>query len=416
MSDGASPGARAAGDPSASGRDPGYIRARVKKPSPLPILFIIVFIDLLGFGMVMPLMARYARELGAPVEYIGLLFTGYSAMQFVFAPLWGRLSDRVGRRPVLLVSIALSAVAFFLSGLSRTFLALLLTRLFAGAATANIAIAQAYVADVTAPEDRARGMGVIGAAFGLGFVLGPPIGGLLAGLHLGAPFFGAAALALLNGTAAFFILPEPLARKERAAPTSRLEELREAFARPGFPRLLVFYFLIVFAFSAMESTFTLLAADRYGLSDRQVGYVFGFIGVVMVIVQGGLVGRLSRRFGEVVMLASGASLMVIGLGSLPYAGGVPGLLAACVPLAVGQGFAQPAVTSLISRLAAAESQGGSLGLGQSVAAIGRIVGPESGTYTFKQSMAWPYLGGAAVMLAASIIGWTIKPPPRARRA
>ncbi|HZZ85285.1 MAG TPA: MFS transporter [Anaeromyxobacteraceae bacterium] len=390
----------------------------MKKPSPLPILFIIVFIDLLGFGMVMPLMARYARELGAPVEYIGLLFTGYSAMQFIFAPLWGRLSDRVGRRPVLLASIVLSAVAFFLSGLSRTFLALLLTRLFAGAATANIAIAQAYVADVTAPEDRARGMGIIGAAFGLGFVLGPPIGGLLAGLHLGAPFFGAAALSLLNGVAAFFILPEPHQRAPGAHPraTGRLEELREAFGRPGFPRLLVFYFLIVFAFSAMESTFTLLAADRYGLSDRQVGYVFGFIGVVMVIVQGGLVGRLSRRYGEVAMLGTGAALMVVGLGSLPYAGGVPGLLAACVPLAVGQGFAQPAVTSLISRLAAAESQGGSLGLGQSVAAIGRIVGPESGTYTFKQSMAWPYLGGAAVMLAATIIGWTIKAPSRARGA
>jgi len=389
----------------------------VKKPSPLPILFIIVFVDLLGFGMVMPLMARYARELGAPVEYIGLLFTGYSAMQFIFAPLWGRLSDRIGRRPVLLFSIVLSAVAFFLSGLSRTFLALLLTRLFAGGATANIAIAQAYVADVTAPEDRARGMGIIGAAFGLGFVLGPPIGGLLAGLHLGAPFFGAAALSLLNGVAAYFILPEPHQRKEGAHPqVRRLEELRLAFARPGFARLLIFYFLMVFAFSAMESTFTLLAADRYGLSDRQVGYVFGFMGVVMVIVQGGLVGRLARRFGEVVMLGTGAGLMVVGLGTLPYAGGVPGLLAACVPLAVGQGFAQPAVTSLISRLAAQEAQGGSLGIGQSVAAMGRIVGPESGTYSFKQSVAWPYLGGAAVMLAATIIGWTIKAPPRQRGA
>ncbi|BDG09294.1 MFS transporter [Anaeromyxobacter paludicola] len=390
----------------------------MKKPSPLPILFIIVFIDLLGFGMVMPLMSRYARELGAPVEYIGLLFTGYSAMQFVFAPLWGRLSDRVGRRPVLLASIVLSAVAFLFSGLARTFLALLLTRLFAGAATANVAIAQAYVADVTTPEDRARGMGIIGAAFGLGFVLGPPVGGLLAGVHLGAPFFGAAGLSLLNGVAAFFILPEPHQRREGAhAPgVRRLEELREAFSRPGFARLLVFYFLVIFAFSAMESTFTLLAADRYGLTDRQVGYVFGFIGVVMVVVQGGLVGRLSRRFGEVPMLGTGAALMVVGLGALPYAGGVPGLLAACVPLAVGQGFAQPAVSSLISRLAAQEAQGGSLGIGQSVAAIGRIVGPETGTYTFKQSMAWPYLGGAAVMLVATVIGWTIKGPGPARSA
>jgi len=381
--------------------------------SSLAILFIIVFIDLLGFGMVMPLMARYARELGAPVQYIGGVFALYSLMQFIFAPLWGRLSDRIGRRPVLLVSIFMTAVAFLATGLARSFLVLLLTRAFAGAATANIAIAQAYVADVTAPEERAKGMGLIGAGFGLGFVLGPPVGGILAELHLGAPFFGAALLSLVNGIAAFSILPEPERREATehgAAPDRRIREVLAALRRPEFGKLLTYYFLVILAFSGMEATFTLLAADRYGLSDRQVGLVFGFIGVIMVVVQGGLVGRLSRQLGEVKLLAGGAALMVLGLAALPYAGGMGRLLAACVPLAIGQGLAQPSVASLISRYARSQAQGGSLGIGQSAAAMGRIVGPFLGGYVFKFSPLYTYLGGAVVMAAAAVLATTVREP------
>ncbi|HEY6106500.1 MAG TPA: MFS transporter, partial [Anaeromyxobacteraceae bacterium] len=165
----------------------------------LAILFVIVFIDLLGFGMVVPLLQLYARELHAPIAHVGLVSTGYSAMQLAFAPVWGRLSDRVGRRPMLLGSIAMTAVAFALTGSARSFAWLVCARLFAGAATANIAIAQAYVADVTTPENRARGMGVIGAAFGLGFVFGPFLGGVLSAHGLGVPFYVAGALAALNG-------------------------------------------------------------------------------------------------------------------------------------------------------------------------------------------------------------------------
>jgi MFS family permease len=183
----------------------------------LAILFVIVFVDLLGFGMVMPVMALYAQQLGAPVTSTGLLSTGYSLMQFVFAPIWGRLSDRVGRRPVLLVSIFMTAAAFLVYGLAGSFAVLLGSRLFAGAATANIAIARAYVADVTAPQDRARGMGLIGAAFGLGFVLGPVAGGLLAHVSLATPGLAAAGLAAVNGVAALLALPEPERRSVRAA-------------------------------------------------------------------------------------------------------------------------------------------------------------------------------------------------------
>ncbi len=232
----------------------------MKNRSALGILFVVVFVDLLGFGMVIPVMPLYAERLGASAAWTGLLSTGYSAMQFVFAPIWGRLSDRIGRRPVLLVSIVMTALAFLLYGLAGSFAVLLVSRLFAGAATANIAIARAFVADVTPPEGRAKGMGIIGAAFGLGFVLGPAIGGILSHHSLALPGLAAAALAALNGVAAYFILPEPEQRTVREA-RRRATGSPRFFAemrRPGIRRIVLVYFLTVLAFSAMEATYAFL--------------------------------------------------------------------------------------------------------------------------------------------------------------
>jgi MFS transporter, DHA1 family, tetracycline resistance protein len=391
----------------------GYIAAHVKTRRSLAILFIIVFIDLLGFGMVIPVMALYAERLGAPADQIGWLMTGYSAMQFVFTPIWGRLSDRYGRRPLLLVSIVMTAAAFLGYAIAPSFHWLLVSRLFAGAATANIAIAQAYIADVTPPEGRARGMGLIGAAFGLGFILGPAMGGLLSSVSLALPGYAAALLAALNGVAAFFILPEPAARVEghrRARFLALLEEL----AKPGIRRLIVMYFLAILAFSGMEATFALLAAHRYNLDSTHVSYVFAFIGVVVTVVQGGLIGPLTRRFGERALLVVGLIAQCVGLAALPLAGGMAGLLTACVPLAFGSGLTTPALTSLISRSAAADDQGGTLGIGQSAAALGRVVGPISATNAFdKLWFAAPYFGGAFIMLVAAAIGSTLRRPERA---
>jgi MFS transporter, DHA1 family, tetracycline resistance protein len=389
----------------------------VKNRSALAILFVIVFIDLLGFGMVIPVMSLYAERLGAPDSQIGWLMTGYSAMQFVFTPIWGRLSDRLGRRPLLLVSIGMTAVGFLGYALAPDFRWLLASRLFAGMATANIAIAQAYIADVTPPEGRARGMGLIGAAFGLGFVLGPASGGLLSSISLSAPGYAAAALAALNGVAAFFILPEPPARSMVAAHRPRFPRLIEELAKPGIRRLIVIYLLAVLAFSGMEATFALLAAHRYRLDQRHVSYVFAFIGVIVTVVQGGLIGPLTRRFGERTLLVTGLLLQAAGLLALPYAVGMTGLLAACFPLAFGSGLFTPSVSSLLSRSARAEDQGGTLGIGQSAAALGRIAGPISATQAYQYVwFAAPYVGGAALMLATAAIGSTLRRAPDAAAA
>jgi len=385
----------------------------VKNRSALGILFVVVFVDLLGFGMVIPVMPLYAERLGASAAWTGLLSTGYSAMQFVFAPIWGRLSDRIGRRPVLLASIAMTALAFLLYGLAGSFAVLLASRLFAGAATANIAIARAFVADVTPPEGRAKGMGLIGAAFGLGFVLGPAIGGVLSHRSLALPGLAAAGLAALNGIAAFFVLPEPEQRTVREeAARNRFAAFFSEMGRPGIRRVILIYFLTVLAFSAMEATYAFLSRQRYGIDEAHVSWLFAYIGVIVVVVQGGLIGRLSKAFGEKRLLVAGLVLQAVALAALPFAGSVAGLMIATAPLAVGSGLSQPALSSLLSRLAREHDQGGTLGIGESAAAFGRIIGPEAGTWTFgRWSMAVPYLGGAALMAVAALVGSTVRGRP-----
>ncbi len=379
--------------------------------SPLGIVFTTVVIDLVGFGIVLPILPLWAETFGASPTQIGLLTASYAVMQLLFAPIWGRLSDRVGRRPVLLVSIFMTAAAFLLYGLAGTFVVLLVSRLFAGAATANIAIARAFVADVTPPEGRAKGMGLIGAAFGLGFVLGPAIGSALSHVSLSLPGIAAAGLAAANGIAAYFVLPEPEHREVReVAAHNRFVAFFREMGRPGIRRVIFIYFLTVLAFSAMEATYAFLVKERYLLSDRSVGLLFAYIGVIVVVVQGGLIGRLTRRFGEKALLVVGVLLQAVALAALPFAGSVAGLLVATAPLAVGSGLAQPSLSSLLSRFARADEQGGTLGIGESAAAFGRIIGPEAGTWTFGRWFpAFPYLAGAGLMVVAAFVGATVRP-------
>ncbi len=377
----------------------------------LGILFVVVFVDLLGFGMVIPVMPRYAAELGAPTAWIGLLLTGYSAMQFFFAPIWGRLSDRLGRRPVLLASIGMTAVGFVGYSLAPSFGWLLASRLFAGAATANLAIARAYVADVTTPENRSKGMGLIGASFGLGFILGPALASWLSHYALAAPGYAAAALSLVNLVAAWFILPEP-SQRTVAARRPRFEALTGELRHPGIRRLLLTSFISILAFAALEATFSLFAKDVFQLDQSHVGYVFAYIGVLAVVMQGGLIGPLTRRFGEARLLVAGLALQAVTFALLPYVGSVGGMLAVLAPMSIGSGLTQPSLSSLLSRMARKDDQGGTLGIGESASAMGRIIGPEAGTFTYSHvSFAFPYVAGGVLMAMAALVAATLRRAP-----
>lgn len=373
--------------------------------SPTTIIFLTVFIDLLGFGIIIPLMPFYAETFGATAFMVGLLNTSFSLMQFLFAPFWGRLSDRVGRRPVILMGLFGSFVSYLLFGLAQSLTLLFAARIAAGIAGANIPTAQAYMADVTTPENRAKGMGLVGAAFGLGFIFGPAIGGFLSQWGYQAPSFFASALSLANFTAAWFFLPEPVRRAQEIRPRlSRVAAFREAITRPGLPQMLVIYFIVVTAFSSFEMNFSLYAESRFGFGSTTIGYVFAFIGVVLAVVQGLLIGRVVRRVGEPRVVPCAIALLAIGLALVPLARNVSVLVGACGLLALGMGLNSPSITSIISRLSHADEQGGILGLSQSVASLARIIGPAWGGYLYDTlGRTAPFFSAAGLMGVALLL-------------
>jgi len=372
---------------------------------PLIVVFVTVFIDLLGFGIIIPLLPFYAETFGATAFTVGLLATSFSLMQFIFAPIWGRLSDRVGRRPIILLGLLGSCLSYLGFGMAGTLTALFAARIFAGIAGANIPTAQAVVADLTTPENRARGMGMVGAAFGLGFIFGPAIGGFLSRYGYAMPAFFASALSLANFVAAWFLLPETLKPEHRAIErVGRMDALRTALARPHLPLLLLIGFLVVAAFSAFESTFALFAERVYAFHASSIGYVFAFVGIVLVIVQGFLVGKVVKRIGEHHIVPASLALVAIGLLMIPGTRSVAALLVANGVMAVGMGFNSPSLMSLVSRYTAAEDQGGVMGLTQSLNSLARIIGPMWGGFAFDHlGIGMPYISAAAVMAVASAI-------------
>ncbi len=382
-------------------------------------VFLTILLDLIGFGMILPLLPFYAQELHASPFEIGLLFSSYSLAQLLFAPLLGRLSDRVGRRPVLLASIAGGAASYLLFALAPTYGVLLLARTLSGLAAANYAIAQAYMADVSAPEERSKAMGLVGAAFGLGFVLGPALGGLLAhagdwsGMGHRIVPLTAATLSGINLMIALFGLPESLSPELRRGAVARggswlgLSDLRTV-ARGGPLRgLMVLFFLVMFCFSIMETTLALFCQERFGFGVRETSWLFVFVGVVLVVVQGGLLGRLVRRFGERSLILSGIVLMALGLILLPLpsAGSKLGLLLlSLLLLAVGQGIHNPSSLGLLSRLTDERSQGGTIGISRSFGALARTLGPAVGTWIFGAFGAgWPFWTAGGLMLVALFV-------------
>jgi len=377
------------------------------KRSPLAIIFLTVFIDLVGFGIVLPLLPYYAETYGATSFAVGLLATSYSLMQFLFTPIWGRLSDRYGRRPLILISLAGSCIGFLIFGLARTLSALFVGRMIAGIAGAIIPTTQAYIADVTPAESRAKGMGLVGAAFGLGFILGPAIGGMLAPYGYDKPILLASALAGANLVFAFFKLPESLMPEARNRAQKRrfnFGNLGEALSHPRIMPLLVMNLVVVFAFSNMEATFGLLNEHRYGLSARQTGYLFTFIGVLMSVMQGYLVGRLVRRLGERRLIVLGTFSMIFGLALMPLAPDIPSYCLVLALLSFGAGVNNPSLASLLSKSSGADEQGGIMGIAQSASSLGRILGPMWGGYTFGAfGVGWPFLTGGMFMGLAFLL-------------
>ncbi|HYG82096.1 MAG TPA: MFS transporter [Pyrinomonadaceae bacterium] len=354
------------------------------KRSPLLVIFVTVFIDLVGFGIVIPVLPFYVEgtKFDASPSTVGLLFASYSVMQLVFTPVLGRLSDRYGRRPVLLISLIGTGVGFLILGFATTLWMLFAGRIIDGISGGNISTAQAYIADVTTPQERAKGMGIIGAAFGLGFIFGPAIGGVLSRWGVHVPFLFAAGLAFANAALLYFTLPETVTpdhpARVSAAGRGRWSQLARALKQSRLALILVIYFLFVTAFSIMTTTFGLFTMYRFGYDAHDTGWLFVFVGVIGAALQGGLIGRLVRRFGETPLVVAGALLFSASLFFMPLLGpqtGLATLLLVGAAFAVGNGLATPALTGLASKGAGRGEQGGVLGVTQSVASLSRTVGP-----------------------------------------
>lgn len=420
--------------------------ARTPLPKGFGVIWITVAVDLIGFGIVLPILPQYAERFGAGAALIGLLSASFSLAQLVFAPVWGRLSDRVGRKPLIILSLFGTAAGSLLTGLAGSIWILFAGRIVDGISGASVSVAQAAVGDLAAPRDRARLMGLIGAAFGVGFVAGPAIGGLAALASPKLPFFIAAAIAVVNGLLAIRRLPEtahgveghPLARPEvvsarqaeharqiaEAEADGEIAALAPALDGPGLVetghlhapdhtlpdrtrtmiiRLIVVAFVGVVAFSGFEATFSLLADRRFGLELASTAAVFAVIGVVLVGVQGGLVGPVTTRLGETRTMRFGLVANATGLGLLAIDLGWPGLVVALLFLTVGQGLLTPTLSSAVAGLAGRQ-RGQWLGWQQSAGGLARVIGPIVAGALFQfAGVGVPYALGAVLALVALVL-------------
>ncbi|HET7623918.1 MAG TPA: MFS transporter [Verrucomicrobiae bacterium] len=374
-----------------------------RRPSIL-VIFLTVFIDLIGFGIVVPLLPLYTREFGAHGIVIGIIFSVYSAVQFIFSPIWGKLSDRIGRRPILLMSTAGACVSYVIfalaSGATNPSLALgliIFSRILAGICGANITVAQAYVADITPAEKRTKMMGIVGMAIGLGFVFGPGIGALsLSGIGITGPGWIAAALSASNFVLAYFILRESRnPDSEQARPRPHLDQWIHTLTRPKAGLLVIVFFFATFCFSCFEATLSLLVSDNFHLdlieAGKTAGFLIVFVGLIGALIQGGATGRLVRKLGEPNLIMISLVLTGIALALVPFMKGNLGfswgllfrpegwpwlqlIIALCV-LAIGSSLARPPIFGLLSNLTASHEQGATLGVAQGSGSLARIFGP-----------------------------------------
>ncbi|MBI4908263.1 MAG: MFS transporter [Acidobacteria bacterium] len=378
---------------------------------PLVVIFLTVFLDLLGAGILLPIIPYLVRQFRADATTLGVLSMAFSGAQFVASPVLGVLSDRFGRRPVLLLSIFGTSVGYFLFATATSLPMMFFSRLLDGFTGGNISTAQAYIADITPPADRAKSFGLIGMAFGLGFILGPAIGGALANISVHAPAFAAGVLSLFTAVLAYFVLPESLPAQQRETKPfhwldlSPVRPLRQVWERKNLHMLLMAVFVLNFAFSSLPSNFSLFTLTRFQYTPQQNAILFAFIGLTAAIVQGYLVRRLNPILGERKMAVMGIGLMVAGFIGIAFST-VPWHLYVAVLLVSGVGFASTAQTAMLSHRVSAREQGWLLGSMQSFLSLTRVAGPLYAGAVFDLiSPGAPYWTGAIWLTVALVLTW-----------
>ena len=369
----------------------------------MALMFAVLLIMMIGFSVLFPIMPYYLRTFGADAGVMGLLAGLYSFMQFLFSPIWGRLSDSKGRKPILMIGLAGFVVSQLLFGLATQLWMLFFARTMAGIlSAAALPTAMAYIADITRPEDRAKGMGVLGAAFGLGVIIGPGFGGALSHVSLSLPFFASSALAAIALLGVFLYLPESLPRSSGAAPSPAKKTSRWGGFSRDMGALYAVTLMLSLGMAALEVTFGFFSADRLHLAADQTGWIFVVMGVVAVIVQGGLVGKLQKAFGEKKMMLGGRACATLGMLAMTSSDGVIAATIAISLIAAGSGLARPSNAALISRRART-GQGVAIGLMDSCDSLGRVVGPLIGGFLYLRGWTLPYAAGGALFFLTLLL-------------
>ncbi|NCQ18455.1 MAG: tetracycline resistance MFS efflux pump [Ignavibacteria bacterium CG22_combo_CG10-13_8_21_14_all_37_15] len=374
------------------------------KKSSLSLIFLVVFVDLLGFGILIPILPTFAvKALQIPESAIGVILAVYSLVQFIFNPIFGSLSDKYGRRKIILVTLLLNASGYIIFAFTHSFIMLLLSRVVAGVGGSSIGVAQAYIADITTKEDRSKGMGLIGVAFGLGFVFGPIMGGLLSNFGYMVTGFAAAGFSFLAFSFSLFLLPESLTEEKKRMVVKRkifdVASFKKVLSNPLISVVILLFFIVTFSVANIYGTFALLGHIQFGFTDMQNGMIFGIIGIIGAIVQGGLIGRLAKKYSDQRLITIGTFFLMIGLAFLPYGVNLTGVIIIAAIMSIGSGILQPILLSLVSKVAPENEQGIVLGVNQSFSSFARMLGPLWGGFSYQYlGYQIPFLTGAFFVL------------------
>lgn len=368
----------------------------------LPILFAIMFLVMVGFGIIIPVLPFYAEEIGASPTELGLLMAIYSLMQLIFAPMWGRVSDRIGRKPVIMVGILGLAISFFLMAISSQLWMLFIARIIGGVlSSANMPTVMAYVADITSEENRGKGMGIIGAATGLGFIFGPAIGGVFSEINLNLPFYIAGASSLFTFFLVMFILKESLTEEARGHASKDKQSFQKLLSSP----VSILYFLQFFvsiSLAGLEATFAYFAAQKADLGAVKLGYIFMIMGLAQAFVQGGLIGKLTKRYGEGFVIRLGIVISAVGFGLILLINNFATAAIFLTIFGVGNGLIRPGVSSLLTKKSNT-GHGSTTGLLSSFDSLGRIIGPPLGGWLFSITIGLPYISGIILSVIAVLL-------------